>query len=199
MRDKDDFLHEDKHKVFYKLTVSFLLAIARYVQGTPNSKFLISLQYLKNEGRDEVDFLHANKHQTFLPVDPTNLDEHGQAFPQFSKKQVCKISVIYWESSGWSWIFLQISIRRFYKLMLLFLLGMAKAFKMKSMQYLCNISRKNRVMKSMFCMLMNMKKVFYKLILLFLMGLDRHVQSTWTSLQCLCGILRTKLGMELGT
>ena len=51
-----------------------------------------------------------------------------------------------------------------------------------NMQCLCNISRKNWVIKLMFCMLIN-KKDFYKLILLFLLGwLARHVQSTRASL-----------------
>ena len=43
-------------KVFYKLVILFLLVIARHVQSTRNSKFVISLQYLEKEGRDEVDF-----------------------------------------------------------------------------------------------------------------------------------------------
>ena len=41
--------------------------------------FVISLQYLKKEGRDEVDFLHADKHQTILQVDTINFGGHGQA------------------------------------------------------------------------------------------------------------------------
>ena len=49
-------------KVFYKLVVSLLLVIARHAQSTQNSKFVISLQYLKKEGGDEVDFLHADKY-----------------------------------------------------------------------------------------------------------------------------------------
>ena len=49
-------------KVFYSQTVSFLLAIARYAQSSQNSKFLISLQYLEIERRDEVDFLLADRH-----------------------------------------------------------------------------------------------------------------------------------------
>ena len=61
--DKCDFLLEDKHKVFYRLVV---LVIARHAQSTLNSKFVISLQYLKREGSDEVDFLHADKHQFIL-------------------------------------------------------------------------------------------------------------------------------------
>ena len=70
-------------KVFYKETVPFLLVIARYAQSTQNSKFVILLQHLKKEGRDEVDFLHGYKHQSFLQVDLINLGGHGQ--PSMSK------------------------------------------------------------------------------------------------------------------
>ena len=63
-------------KVFYKVTVWCLL-IARYPQSTQNNKFVISLQYLKKEGRNEVNFLHADKHQTFPQVDLVNLGGHG--------------------------------------------------------------------------------------------------------------------------
>ena len=38
-------------------------------QSSQNSKFAMSLQYLKKEVRDEVDFLHAIKHQILLQVD----------------------------------------------------------------------------------------------------------------------------------
>ena len=38
-----------------------------------NRKFVITLQYLKKEVRDEVDFLHADKHQSFLQVDFSTL------------------------------------------------------------------------------------------------------------------------------
>ena len=41
---------------------------SRYPHSTWNNKFVITLQFLKIEGRDEVDFLHADK-QTFLQVD----------------------------------------------------------------------------------------------------------------------------------
>ena len=43
-------------KIFYKLAESFLLVMARYAQSTQNSNFVISLQYLIKEGRDEVNF-----------------------------------------------------------------------------------------------------------------------------------------------
>ena len=63
-----------------------------------------------------------------------------------------------------------------------------------SLQYL----KKNRVMKLMLCMLINIK-VFYKLIVLFLMGLARHVQSTRVNFQCHCNISRKKSGVKLVT
>ena len=61
-------------KVSHKLAVSFLLVIARHAQSTQNSNFVISLQYLKKEGRDELYFLHAGKHQTlsFITFDVEN-------------------------------------------------------------------------------------------------------------------------------
>ena len=41
------FCMEINKKAFYKLTVSFLLVIARYSQSTQNIKLVISLQYLQ--------------------------------------------------------------------------------------------------------------------------------------------------------
>ena len=60
--DKVDFLLEINTKVFYKLIVSFWMCIARHAQGTQNNKFAISLQYLKENVKDEVDFFPADKH-----------------------------------------------------------------------------------------------------------------------------------------
>ena len=57
-----------KIKVFYKLIVSFWVYVARHAQSIQN-KFSISLQYLKENMKDEVDFLPADKHQTFLQSD----------------------------------------------------------------------------------------------------------------------------------
>ena len=91
------------------------------------------------------------------------------------------------------------SITVIYKLILSFLMSVArhaKVLKITSMQCLCNISRKNWVMKLMFCMMINMK-VFYELIL-FLMGLARYAQITRVNLQYFCEILRKKPGMKWG-
>ena len=45
------------------------MGMVKHSQSSQNSKFAMSLQYLKKEVRDEVDFLHADKHQSFLQVD----------------------------------------------------------------------------------------------------------------------------------
>ena len=42
--------------------------MVKYSQSSQNSKFAMSLQYLKKEFRDELDFLLADKHQSFLQV-----------------------------------------------------------------------------------------------------------------------------------
>ena len=51
----------------------------------PKIASLLSLQYLKKEGRDEVDLLHADKHKTILQADTINLTGHGQTCPNYPK------------------------------------------------------------------------------------------------------------------
>ena len=53
----------------YKLIASLWVCIARHPQSTQNNKFTISLQYLKENIKDEADVLHKDKHQSFLQVD----------------------------------------------------------------------------------------------------------------------------------
>ena len=72
-------------KVFYKATKLFSQVIARYAGSTRNSKFVVSLQYFKKEGKDKVDFLHADKHHIFLQFNPINLGGHGQSCPNYPK------------------------------------------------------------------------------------------------------------------
>ena len=45
------------------------MGMFKHSQSSQNSKFAMSLQYLKKGIRNEVDFLHADKHQSFLQVD----------------------------------------------------------------------------------------------------------------------------------
>ena len=67
------------------MTLSFYACVARHAQISQNSKFAISLQYLKSEVSDEVDFLHAEKHKSFLQINTMIFDGDGQAFPMFLK------------------------------------------------------------------------------------------------------------------
>ena len=51
-----------------------LMEMVKYFQSSQNSKFSMSVQYLKKEFRDEVDFLHADKRRSGLQVDSNTLD-----------------------------------------------------------------------------------------------------------------------------
>ena len=67
MSDAVDFLHADKHESLLQIdTNTFLMGMANHSQSSQNSKFAMSLQYLKEDVRDEADFLDADKHQSFL-------------------------------------------------------------------------------------------------------------------------------------
>ena len=45
------------------------MEMVKHSQSSQNTKFVMSLQYLKKEVWDEIDFLHADKHPSFLLVD----------------------------------------------------------------------------------------------------------------------------------
>ena len=49
------------------------MLIVKHSQSSQNSKFAMSLQYLKNKVKDGVHFLHADKHQSSLQVDLNTL------------------------------------------------------------------------------------------------------------------------------
>ena len=63
------FCLQKNRKVFYRMLVSFWVCISRFTQRTQNSQLAISLQYLKENGKNEVGFLFADKHQRFLQID----------------------------------------------------------------------------------------------------------------------------------
>ena len=72
-------------KVFYKRVVSLWVLLARQVQSTENNQFKISLQYLKENMKDEVDFLPADKCWRFFQIDTIILGVCGQACPNYLK------------------------------------------------------------------------------------------------------------------
>ena len=58
MSDEVDFLHADKPESFLQIDTMILMGMIKFAQRSQNSKFAMSLPYLKKEVRDEVDFLH---------------------------------------------------------------------------------------------------------------------------------------------
>ena len=62
------FLPVDSMKAFYKLIGSLWVCLARYDKSTQSNKFVISLQYLKGNLKDEVGFLQADKRERFLQI-----------------------------------------------------------------------------------------------------------------------------------
>ena len=67
-------------KIFYELIVSLWLCVVRHAQSTQNNIFAISLQYLKENVKDEVDFLPADEHQRFLPIGTIILGVCGHTY-----------------------------------------------------------------------------------------------------------------------
>ena len=74
MSDAVDFLHAVKHESLLQIDTIILIKMVKYSRSSQNSKFALSLKYLKVEVRDEVDFLDADKHQSFLQVNCNTLD-----------------------------------------------------------------------------------------------------------------------------
>ena len=56
MKDEVDFFPADKHESLLQIYTMILMGIVKHSQSSPNSKFTMSLQYLKKEVRYEVDF-----------------------------------------------------------------------------------------------------------------------------------------------
>ena len=71
-------------KVFYKVIV-FWMCVTRLTQSTQNTKFAMSLQYLKENGKNGDDFLLGDKHQRLLQNDTIILGVCGQVCPNCPK------------------------------------------------------------------------------------------------------------------
>ena len=72
-------------KVFYKMIVSLWVCLVRHDQSTKNNRFTISLQYVKENMKDEVDFLPVDKRRRFLQSDTIILGVCDQACPYYPK------------------------------------------------------------------------------------------------------------------
>ena len=65
--------------------VSLWLCAARHAQSNQNNKFAITLEYLKENMKDEVDFLPVDKRQSFLQIYTVILGLCGQSCPNYPK------------------------------------------------------------------------------------------------------------------
>ena len=63
MSDKVDFLHADKHESLLQFDIA---GMVKNSQSSQNSKFALSLQYLKKEVKSEVNFLHTEFHKSLF-------------------------------------------------------------------------------------------------------------------------------------
>ena len=70
-------------KVFYNLIVSLRDWVVKHAQSTQNTKFAISLEYIKENLKDKVYFLFTDKRQRFLQIDTIILGVCGQACPSY--------------------------------------------------------------------------------------------------------------------
>ena len=68
MNDKIDFLHAGKHENLLEIDTMILMEMVKHSQSSQNSKFTMSVQYLKKQNRDEVDFLHTDRYHSGLQV-----------------------------------------------------------------------------------------------------------------------------------
>ena len=154
--------------VFYKVLVSPWMFITRLAQSTQNNKFAISLQYLKENGKNEVDFLPADKHQRFLKIDTIILGVCSQACVNYSKYKFAIFLQYFLKEVSDEVVFLHadkherfaqfntIIFDRDYQ-------ALPKFPRIASLQCLYINSKKKLEMKLVFCMKINIK-VSYKLI-----------------------------------
>ena len=57
-------MHADKQENLLQIDSMILMGMVKHSQISQNSKFALSLQYLKKEVKDEVDFLQADQDQS---------------------------------------------------------------------------------------------------------------------------------------
>ena len=68
------------------MTVPLWVCLATHAQSTQDNKVSISLQFLKENLKDEVDFsLPADKYQRFLQIDTIILGVCSQECPNYRK------------------------------------------------------------------------------------------------------------------
>ena len=63
MSGEVNFLHASKRESLPQIDTMIMMGMIKHSKSSQNSKFAISLQYLRKDVSDEVEYLHADKHQ----------------------------------------------------------------------------------------------------------------------------------------
>ena len=58
-------MHADEHESLVQVNSMIWMGMVKHSESSQNSKFAMSLQYLKKEFKGEVNFLHVNKHFSY--------------------------------------------------------------------------------------------------------------------------------------
>ena len=143
-------------KIFFKLITSLWVCVARYPQSIENNKFTISLQYLKENVKDEVDFLSADKRQKAS----SNWYYHFSCMWPGMSKLPKIISLFLYNILRNKWMMklilcMEVSMKVSYKLALWFWWrwsSIPKVPKVVSLQSLYNISEKKIEEKLIYCL-----------------------------------------------
>ena len=120
------------------------------------TSFVISLQYLKKDVRDETDFLHADKDKRLLQIASMILMEitrHSQNSQnsnflmslQYLKEEVRdEADILHAERQSFlQVVFNTLAIKVSYKVIISFLIVILKVLKVKRLHYLYNITELN--------------------------------------------------------
>ena len=171
VKDEVDFLPADKRRRFLQ-SDTFTLCVAKHAHITQN-KFAISLQHLKKDLSDTVDFLRVDKHESLLQIDAMILVKMVNCFHSSQNSKFARMSLQYLKKRLEIKLTfcMQINIKVSYKLILTLWASkflarwyyqwawsmILKVLKVKSLQYLYNISKKKLGMEFIFCMQINIK------------------------------------------
>ena len=172
------FFHADKHEIFIKIDTIVLMGIVKLCQSSQNSKFAMSLQYLKEEVGVKVYVLHVDKHQSLLQVDFNTLGitmSYKVILPlllgMISILKVLKVIILQYlyniskTKLGMEFISLHaVKHQRFYKLGLLFLMEVARYVQSTQNRNLVIFLQhiKKRVLQLLLCsIVMQNNQIFY--------------------------------------
>ena len=85
------FFHADKRESLLQIGTVILMGMVKHSQSSHNSKFAMSLQFLKKEVRNRVHFLHADKYQIFYKLGLSFFDKSGQTCLKYPEREVGNI------------------------------------------------------------------------------------------------------------